>query len=499
MCELCSGISRRTFLGASTALSGGLLFSSLSASATAAPDLTGEWSKQPPVRIYVVYLGTQGFYPRPSFDSSAAIQQVYAPCLEAAAKKLGDVEFIGKDHIANDPNAANQLLPKIVEQNADAVLVIHLTAGWSQPFDIFASTGLPVAVYSQPLAGHDWGHVPFKQRNGAKIIMSVSRDRNEIQRLAGLLRAPVRMKSARLIVVGVPGCADGSPAACDYAKIKEKFGTEIVHITPEEVIDVFQTITDEEAVAEAENYWIKPAKEVREPNREEIIKACKVHFALKRLMIQHQSRTITVKCLGGIIENIGFPCLSLCRTLDDGGVGTCQADMDAALTMMLMLYATGLPGFMFNMNLDMSLNAIIGVHCVAPTKMDGPQSERLPFAVRSHTETERGVALEVLMDRDADREMTWARLSNNNEILVGTGIMRGGYDFEDRGCRTRFIAEVTSSTARELFENLSGNVTGMPWVPLLHRIMFYGNHMDNFRDLAQLMELKFMIEGKDMA
>jgi len=497
MCEVCSDISRRTFLGASATLSGGLLLGQLSASAAAAPIVTGDWVKQPPVRIYVVYLGTGGFYPNLPFDSAAAIQQIYAASLDTAAKNLGDVEFIGNDHIANTPGAASQLLPKIVEQNADAVLVIHLTTGWTQPFSVFASTGLPVAIYSQPLSGHDWGHVPFRQRNGEKIIMSVSSDRGEIQRLAGLLRAPARMKSAKLIVVGVPGSADGSPAARDYAKVKEKFGTEIIHVTPDVVIDLFQTISDAEAIAEAENYWINPAKAIREPNREEIIKACKIHFALKKLMISHQTNTITVKCLGGIVENIGFPCLSLCRTLDDGGVGTCQADMDAALTMMIMLYATGLPGFMFNMNLDMSLNAIIGTHCVAPTRMRGSQSERFPFVLRSHTETERGVSLEVLMDHDANCEITWARLSNNNEVVVGTGKMIGGYDFEDRACRTRFIAEITSSTVRELFTNLSANVIGTPFVPLLHRVMFYGNHADNFRDLAQLMDLRFMIEGKD--
>ena len=32
---------------------------------------------------------------------------------------------------------------------------------------------------------------------------------------------------------------------------------------------------------------------------------------------------------------------------------------------------------------------------------------------------------------------------------------------------------------------------------LLHRVLFYGNHLDNFRDIAHLMGLKFMIEGKD--
>jgi hypothetical protein len=507
-------MSRRTFLGTTAALSaGGLMFSGLSESAAASPvDADNDWDPQPPVRIYVVYIG-HWTYGR-QMDIPGEIQNVFAPRLDAAAQQLGDVEFIGKDHIAGGSEAAEQLLPKITEQKADAVLVIQLggLGLTAAPFSILASTGLPVAVLSRPLISHDWGAVPIVQREGEKIIFSLSRDLNEVQRLAGLLRVPARMKSAKLIVVGPPGCVDSTPAACDYDKIKAKFGTEIIHIFPEELAEVLTTISEDEAAAEAENYWIKPAKDILEPSREEIVKACKVYFALKKLMRKHQTRLLTIKCLGGIdMNDLGFPCLGLCRILDDGGIGTCQADMECALTMMLMHYATGLPGFMANLNMDWERKAVILNHCVAPTKMAGLQTERLPFILRSHAETGQGVALEVLMDRDADREVTWARLTNNNEILVATGMMRGGYDFDDLGCRTKVLAELTSSTTREFFEKLGGNLMHTPegvrpsgatypyWVMILHRVMFYGNHTDNFRDLAQLMELKFMIEGKDWA
>ena len=73
------------------------------------------------------------------------------------------------------------------------------------------------------------------------------------------------------------------------------------------------------------------------------------------------------------------------------------------------------------------------------------------------------------------------------------------YNLDDRGCRTRMVCEVTSSTARELFEKWGGNVIGRDIMSRLHRTLFYGNHIDNFRDIAQLMGLKFMVEGKDWA
>jgi len=501
MCNhLCNGISRRAFLGTSAALSAGLVFSKLSAPAAASPFMTSDWDQQPPVKIFVVYLGTGGAWPKPEFDAPAEIQQVFAPCLEAIGKKLGDVEFVGGDLIVNTPAATSGLLPKIAEQKADAILVIHLAFGRATPFAILESTGLPVAIYSQPFSGHDWMYIPAMQREGKKIIMSPSHDLTEVERLVRILRVPPRMKNARLILVANPGRAAGTLPSRDFDKIKEKFGTEVIQITPAEFVEVHQAISDAEAIAEADAHWIAQAREVREPSREEVIKSCKTYFAMRKLMKDHRAVALTMDCLGGIpIGTLGYPCLGFSKILDDGAVGACEADMDSTLTMMMMLYATGLPGFITDPLMDLSTNSVIHAHCVSPSKMDGPQSERLPFDIRTHRDDNRGASLKVLMERDASREVTWAKLANNDTMLVSTGVIRGDFEFDDRGCRTQIVTEVTSSTARELFEKWGANVLGDDMMTLLHRVLFYGDHLDSFRDLSHLMGLKFMIEGKDMA
>ena len=500
MCDLCCGISRRAFLGTTAALSTGLLFGEEAAPLVVPSVAADEWDGQSPVRIFVVYLGLNGPWPKPEFDAENEIKQIFVPCLERIEGKLGDVEFIGGDLIPNTPDEATKLLSKITEQGADAVLVIHLAFGSSAPFAVLASTGLPVAIYSQPFSGHDWMYVPTMQRAGAKIIMAPSRDLSDVERLVGLLRVPSRMKNSRLLLVSNPGYAAGTPAARDFDKVKAAFGTEVIHIDPKEFIEIHHSIPDDEATAEAEEHWIKQAKEIREPSREEIIKSCKTYFAMKKLMREHRARALTMQCLGGVpIDILGYPCLGFSRILDSGAIGACEADMDSTLTMMMMLYATGLPGFITDPLMDLAKNAVIHAHCVAPTRMDGPQSERLPFAIRTHRDDNRGASLKVFMDRDISREVTWSKLANNDTILVSTGIIREVCDFDDRGCRSQVVTEVTSSTARELFEKWGGNVLGRDMMTLLHRVLFYGNHLDNFRDIAQLMGLKLMVEGKDWA
>jgi ornithine carbamoyltransferase len=503
--NLSNGISRRSFLGGtvlgSTAvLSGELFLNTVSASGKAVPVTTSDWDQQPPVKIYVVYLGTGGAWPKPEFDSPAEIRQVFAPRLEAISKKFGDVEFVGGDLIKNNPTATNEILPKIAEQKADAILIVHLAFGGSAPFAILESTGLPVAIYSQPFSGHDWMYVPAMQRAGKRIVMSPSHNIDEVERLVGILRVPVRMKNSKLVMVGNPGCAAGTQASRDYAKVKEKFGTEVIQVTPQEFIETHQSISDADAIAEADEQWIKQAREIREPNREEIIKSCKTYFAMRKLMKDHRAIALAMKCLGGIpIDVLGYPCLGFSKILDDGAVGACEADMDSTLTMMMFLYATGLPGFITDPLMELSKNAVIHAHCVSPTKMDGPQSERLPFTIRTHRDDNAGASVKVLMARDIGREVTWAKLANNDTMLVSTGIIRGDYEFDDRGCRTQIITEVTSSTASELFDKWGANVLGNNMMTLLHRVLFYGDHLRSFKDLSQLMGLKFMIEGKDMA
>jgi hypothetical protein len=129
-----------------------------------------------------------------------------------------------------------------------------------------------------------------------------------------------------------------------------------------------------------------------------------------------------------------------------------------------------------------------------------PRLDRLPFTIRSHTEDNKGASVKTLMHRDIGREATWARLANNDSILVATGIIREVFDFDERGCRTQVVTEVTSSSAREYFNKCGGNVISPGNVTaFLHRVLFYDNHLDNLRDLTQLMGLKLLIEGKDWA
>jgi hypothetical protein len=298
--------------------------------------------------------------------------------------------------------------------------------------------------------------------------------------------------------VGNPGCVAGTEAAKDFGLVRAQLGPEVVQITPPEFVKIHESIDVKAAEEEAQRQWISQAKEIVEPSREEIVKSCKTYLAMKKVMLEHGAQAVTVKCLGGIpIATLGYPCLGFSRLLDDGLVGACEADIDSTLTMLMFLYAFGLPGFITDPLIDTAKNAVIHAHCVAPTKMRGPASERLPFSLRSHRDDNQGASLEVFMNKDLGEKVTWAKIANLDTILVTTGTIVEVCDFDDRGCRTQVVTEVED--ARALFANWGGGVLPDDMMALLHRVLFYGDHVDNVRDMAHLMGLKVLLEGKEMS
>jgi len=491
-------MNRRTFLGAACGATCGLMLSSCAAPRprSAAPRAGGP--KLPPVKIYVVYLGTGGAWPKPEFDAPREIKEKFAPYLAQVRQRLGDVEFVGGDLIPNSAKAAADLVRKINAALADAILVIHLSFGNAEPFKIFAQTGKPVAIYSQPFSGHDWMYVPRLQKQGLRLILAASRDLGEIDRLAALLRVPARMKQSKIILLGNPGCAAGTEAARDFQRVRAILGPEVIQITPAEFVKIHQSIEVKAAEKEAQEIWISQARKMVEPAAAEIVKSCQTYLAMKKVLLGQGAQAITVKCLGGIpIQTLGYPCLGFSRLLDEGVVGACEADMDSTLTMLMFQYAFGLPGFITDPLIDLARNAVIHAHCVSPTRMRGPDSKRLPFNIRSHRDDNRGASLKVFMTQDIGQKVTWAKLANLESVLVATGTIIEVPDFDDRGCRTQVVTQVEN--ARQMFEKWGAGVLPDDMMTLLHRVLYYGDHVNGIKDLAHLFGLNVLLEGQDMA
>ncbi|MFP4056467.1 MAG: twin-arginine translocation signal domain-containing protein [Candidatus Brocadiia bacterium] len=470
--------NRREFLGAAAA--GAALAGPLGRLARAAE---GEaWPPAlPPVRIHKVFVGrTGGIYLSRPKDEIAKLND-YLAGLE---KKLGGVTFVGGELVP--PADPAQTVKKLAD--ADAVLMVHLSGhGGGAPkraMDGILSVGLPTAVFTQPFSGHGWMYFPRWQKEGKKVILLPTSDWSDLDHAVALLRVPAWMRRTRLLAVGR---AKGTAAACSPEKVKERLGTHMEVVPNQRVLDAHKAVPLEAAEAEAERYWITKAKKIVEPKRQEIINSARMYLGVKELMTQEGARAITSShCMGRPAKG----CLTFSKLNDLGLVGACEGDVDSTLTMLLFAYAFGVPGFISDPVFDTSENALVHFHCTCATKMDGPDGERLPFAIRTQSDSERGVSLDV--EQRLDQEVTCAKLVNLDTMLISTGkIFKITHD--ELGCRTQFWTRVKD--ADSMFHNWGMGVLQGGTMTLLHRVVFYGNRMEDIRRLGVLMGFKVLEEA----
>ncbi len=464
-------LSRRGFLGASAAaVSIGRTTLSRAQEVQDAPS--------GPVRVHCIYAGRpRQAWPKPAFDPRAEMER-FERALQEMKPALAGVELTGGQLVQTPEEAARAVA---AARQADGILLVHLTLGVLPLMQKIVEAGKPTVVFSQPFSGHEWMFVRQWQREGRRIVLLATSDMGEIAPAVRLLRVPALMARSR--IVAVPGRLDGSAPACSPEKIKATLGCEVVPVSYDRLSKAHEAIDPKQAEAEAEQVWTSQAKRIVEPTREEIVKSARMYLAMRETMRAERAQAITINCLGGLpIDKLGYPCLAFSRLDDMGLVGACESDIDSTLTKLMFAYGFGVPGFITDPLFDTAKNAVIHAHCTGPTRMDGPAGKRAPFIIRTHTDDDKGAALEV--EYRVGQVITCAKLVNLDTMMLTTGRITEVTDFEDRGCRTQITTQVTN--AARLLENWgAGLVDG--WMPQLHRVVFYGDHTSGVTDLGQLM------------
>ncbi len=471
-----NALNRREFLGTAA---GGVLLAGQVQAKPSSPGQAAGWPKLPPVRIYKVYVGrTGGIYLSRPTDEIAKFEQYLAK----VEKKLGDVKFIGGETI---PPAKVEVIADKIRQ-ADGVLLFHLSGhgGGAPALGKLIDENVQTAVFSQPFSGHGWMYFPAWQKAGKKVVLLPTSDWGELDQVARLMRVAPRLRQTRILVIRGPL---GTKAACAAEQVKKRLGAEMIPITVEETLKAHRAVDLKAAEAEAEQHWISKAKKIVEPTRKEIINATRFYLAVKNLMIKHRAQAVTSSnCMGAPAKG----CLAFSKLNDMGWVGACEGDMDSTLTMLMFAYGLGVPGFISDPVFDTARNALIHFHCTSATKMDGPAGKRLPFTIRTQSDSERGVSLDV--ENRIGQAVTCAKFINLDTMLISTGKITD-VTHDELGCRTQFVTEVAD--ARKMFLNWGGGVLQGNTMTLLHRVVFYGDHAQSIKHLGALMGFKVVQEG----
>jgi hypothetical protein len=433
------------------------------------------------VKVARLFFGSpSGLWPKPNLDFRKEMDS-YRQEFARRKEEFADVEF-PVDELITSVQQLSPLEEKL--RQMDGILVIHLSIGISDVLRQLLSLRQPTTVFAVPYSGHEWAHFGElrKQPLGAQLECILSSDTSQLAEAIKPFRAIHHLREAKVVNLST---ADFS----DFAKkVRSKFGTEIVPVTLERMVALYDSIDDRGAQAETEK-WIGEAKQVVEPSRENIFKSCKLALAFEKLLAEENATVMTVDCYGTMwdktIKLPAYPCLGFARLNNLGLGGICESDLRCALTHILFQGLTGRPSFISDPTVDESKGSIILAHCLGTPKMDGPAQTAATYKIRTVMERQEGVVPQVEMC--VGQRVTQGILTDVDTFRFFTGsIIEAPVGLEvNRGCRTKINVKVDGNITR-LWQN---------WTAGLHRQTVYGDIAKTLGTLGRFKNIRLIDEA----
>ena len=201
-----------------------------------------------------------------------------------------------------------------------------------------------------------------------------------------------RLQGKRVGVIGKPsGWLIASNV--DYATMRERWGVEMVDVPLDEVVTGYEAIGDDE-VQDITDQFISKAVSVKEPSRDEVVKAMRLYRSVKGIVESYRLDAFTLNCFDLIPTTHTTGCVALALLNQEGIPAGCEGDEQTLLTMLAVQAATGEMTFMANPSkiLDNAAHEMVFAHCtIAPAMTDR-------YIVRDHYESLSGVAVEGIFE-----------------------------------------------------------------------------------------------------
>ena len=178
-----------------------------------------------------------------------------------------------------------------------------------------------------------------------------------------------------------------------YQAIRERWGIEMVDVPLDEVVKGYEAVGDNEVQDIADDF-INRAIGVKEPSRDEVVKAMRLYRSVKAIVERYNLDAFTLNCFDLIPTTHTTGCIALALLNQEGTPAGCEGDEQTLLTMLAVQAATGEMTFMANPSkiLDNATHEMVFAHCtIAPAMTDR-------YIVRDHYESLSGVAVEGILD-----------------------------------------------------------------------------------------------------
>ena len=401
--------------------------------------------------------------------------------LEKLVKEnLPEIEFVAK--LVQSREDVEKALKEIGEVDGYVVYYIGI---WLGATEIILKKNKPTILVDDLYAGSGEFLLEYSRakKKGYPVLGVAASNIKDIVKYIRLLGVVYKFKSSKIVVITDRKISD------EYKRmLKETYGLTLIQYLSSDLNKIYEETSDKEAEYWKEQ-WISEAERVLEVSEEEIFKSAKMYLALKKIIEKEKANAITVDCLtlvyGGKIP--AYPCLAFFQLNNEGYVATCEADIDSTATMLLVKYLTERPSFVSDPVVDLSSDQVIYAHCVAPSKVYGPEGPSAKYILRTHAEDRSGASVQVLMP--LGEKVATVKLNLREKAMsIHSGRIVANVE-EEKACRTKVAVE---TNAYSILENWNREVD-FGW----HRVTVVGDYRRDFISVARLLGLKVIEEDKE--
>lgn len=406
-------------------------------------------------------------------------------------KSVWGEENIHEPLIVRDTRIAYRIYD-FIERNIDAI-VLNI-AGPRILFRKLVRLGVPIILWESKGYSHAgaWDIRGYLSYWGGKIFTPIGEE--EARRIVKLLSGIEYLKRSKLIVFGsIPPPNVSSQWCLEY--IEKKLGVEVKVISVEKLLKEFDGISSE-AAEKVFNEWSKMFIKIDENRVDALKDAVKIYIAMKNFLERENGNALTINCLADLFKyRFITPCIPLAKFIDDGIIAGCEADINVALSMMILSYISRQPSIMGNIYLfrpwpgpgfpptdtiikdikeSLRTNIVRLTHDVVPLTM----SVRDKFVLEDYHNTGRGATAYAPLK--VGEKVTLLRINPGlDEILI----IRGKIVRVEDTIHCRISVWIRVNDARAIAENAYS----------FHHAMIYGDWSRELIKFAELINIKYKL------
>jgi L-fucose isomerase-like protein len=304
------------------------------------------------------------------------------------------------------------------------------------------------------------------KRTNKSLILFTSVD--EIAKIFSAYRSVFRLKNSTLLQIG-PIEPWVLSSTNDSVLIKEKLGVNLVRIG-HSILENKIFNLKKKNYADIASSWENNSQNMIDIAYADIIVASRLTIALIELMEEYNADGVSIACFDLLNKLKTTACLSVSYLNDSNNyIAGCEADLDIALTLMILKSLTGKPGWVANPMIEH--NSLLRLsHCTAPR-----YNNKYKYDLLNHHESSIGVSPRIYLPEN--EIITLARFGNNLStlnIFTGKSVQ---YDYKNT-CRTQIV--VSLDNYYHYLESTAG----------CHQAMVFGSYNKELEYIAQLLRIK---------